>query len=99
MTLKLKCEDCGYSYEVSEAEMLTCGEYHVKCLMCNGIIKVENLDEVVHLDMKKRVRDYVSKYFQTLGIEYTLEMLERNKDQACYRLYKAELKRRGFNVI
>ena len=97
MMIKLKCinENCAYCYEVSENELKEYGEYHKKCLLCGHQLEVANLDEIVKLDIEKRAEEYINLWFRELGIEYTLELVERHKDEAVGRIYVDILKRKG----
>lgn len=45
-----------------------------------------------------RVYYAVYFWFRQLGIEYTLELIERHKELAVYRLYKAEIEKRGLKL-
>jgi len=56
---------------------------------------MDNFEEIIKFDIYKRAEEYLNKWFNELGIEYTLEMLERNKTQATYRIYKELLQKRG----
>jgi hypothetical protein len=67
-------------------------------MICGAKLDVVNLEEIVRTDIDTEIRDNVSMWFRTLGIEYTLEMIERHKDLAVYRLYKAEIERRGLKL-
>jgi hypothetical protein len=100
--IKLVCinENCKYSYQVSENELKEYGQYHKQCLICGSKIEVakESLDEIVKLDIEERVKNNVSEWFAELGIEGTIELIERNKALAVYRLYKAEIEKRGFKI-
>ena len=98
MMIKLKCLVCGYIFEVSEYELRTFPDYYDKCFLCNGQLRVENLEEIVKYDIDKQIKEYLDKWFNELGVEGTIELIERHKDQPSYRLYKAELERRGFKL-
>jgi len=97
MMIKLTCisEVCGYSYSVSETEFRENGLYYVRCLVCGSKNKVSNLEEIVEQDIYKKAEEYINKWFAELGIEGTLEMIERNKEQATYRIYVELLRKRG----
>jgi len=56
---------------------------------------MDNFEEIIKFDIYKRAEEYLNKWFNELGIEATIEILERNKDQACYRIYKELLQERG----
>lgn len=99
--IKLKCsnENCAFTYSVSEKELEEYGEhYHTFCMICGSKLQVINLEEIVANDVEQKVKEYIDLWFRTLGIEYTIEMIERHKDLAVYRLYKAEIEKRGFKI-
>jgi D-alanine-D-alanine ligase-like ATP-grasp enzyme len=96
--IKLKCKKCLYQYEITEAELIDNGELHTHCLLCGGENEVLNLGEIVEKDFYQRAENYLNKWFKEIGIEATLEMIERNKNQACYRIYKEILEKRGFKI-
>jgi hypothetical protein len=99
--IKLKCSNdkCAFTYSVSEGEFEEYAKtYHSFCMICGAKLDVVNLEEIVRTDIDTEIRDNVSMWFRTLGIEYTLEMIERHKDLAVYRLYKAEIERRGLKL-
>lgn len=96
--IKLKCKHCKYQYEISEAELQDNGELYRYCLMCGGEIEILNLVEIIAKDLETQIRKNIDKWFKELGIEYTIEMCERNKNNACYKLYKRELEKRGFKL-
>lgn len=98
--IKLRCvnPDCNYCYQISKKELEEYGQYHKVCIICGSLLQVDNLKELVKLDLEQRIKNYVDKYFKTLGIEYTLELIARHKDLAVYRLYKTELEKRGFKI-
>jgi hypothetical protein len=100
MLIKLRCKNpvCKYNYEITEAELIDNGELHRFCLMCGGENEILNLEEIVDTDIERQVRDNINKWFKSEGIERTIEICEKHKSSAIYRLYQAELKKRGFNI-
>lgn len=98
--IKLKCvnDKCNYIYQVTQKELEDNPQYHRVCIICGSKLQVANLDEIVKLDTEKKIKEYIDLWFRTLGIEYTIEMVERHKDLAVYRLYKTELENRGFKL-
>ena len=99
--IKLKCNNdhCKFSYSVSEKEFVEYGKmYHAFCQICGSKLEVVNLEELVRKDIDTEVKENVDMWFARLGIEYTLELLERNKDIPIYRLYKAEIEKRGLKL-
>ena len=59
--------------------------------------KINSLKEV-EKDLLIQVKENVDKYIKELGIEGAWELIERNSDQSCARLYFEEFKRRGINL-
>jgi hypothetical protein len=100
MMIKLQCQNpkCKYKYEVTEAEILNDGELHKYCFLCGGEVIILNLDEIVEMDIYKKADNYLNRWFGELGIEGTIEMLERNKNNACYRIYAEILLKKGFKL-
>lgn len=100
--IKLICVNdvCKYSYEVSEKELTEYPEYHKKCLICGNQLKVteESLNEVVKKDLYTQAEDYINKWSAEMGLEGCMELIERHKDQSCYRIYKEILEKRGLKI-
>jgi predicted ATP-dependent endonuclease of OLD family len=98
--IKLRCSNklCDYCYQVSEKELQENSTYHSHCLICGSLLEVTNLEEIIKTGLTERVKEYIDKYFKEIGLEATLEMVERNRNQSCFRLYKEELERRGFKL-
>jgi hypothetical protein len=99
--IRLKCinDNCAFTYSVSEEEFKEYGKhYHQFCMICGSKLQVDNLEEIIVKDTEEKVKEYIDLWFRTLGIEYTIEMVERHKELAVYRLYKAEIEKRGFKI-
>ena len=98
--IRLKCinETCGYSYEVSENEIKEYGQYHTKCLLCKSKMKVVNLEEIVEKDLYQRAEEYIKKWVAEIGWDNTLDLIKKNKNQGCYRIYKEILEKKGFTI-
>jgi hypothetical protein len=96
--IRLKCQHCKYEYSISEEELRDNGELYKYCFVCGGIVDIINLEEIIRKDIDTEVKDNVDIWFLKLGIEYTLEMIERHKNLAVYRLYKTEIEKRGFKL-
>lgn len=98
--IKLVCrnEDCEYSIEVSEQEFIDNPQYYGRCLCCNALLKIVNLEEVIEMDLYRRAESYINDWAAKFGWDYTLDMIQRNKSNACYRIYRDILRKRGFNV-
>jgi DNA-directed RNA polymerase subunit RPC12/RpoP len=92
MIVILKCQKCGYEYEKKEEDI---NIDDVICKYCSGRMGVINLKEIVEKDLFVQAEQYINKWFNTLGIEGTIELIERNKNQACYRIYQDILRKRG----
>ena len=98
MMIKLKCMSCGYEFEVSDYELRTFPENYDHCFLCEGKLKVENLEEIVTSDVYKRAEEYLNQWLQELGGDETLSLIQRHKDQPTYKIYKELLIKRGFKI-
>ena len=58
-----------------------------------------NIDDTIRKDIYERANDYLDKWFSELGIEGTLELVERNSEMAVYRIYKELLENRGLKLL
>ncbi len=97
MLIKLKCinDQCFYSYEVTQKEFMDNSQYHKNCLICGSILVVTNLPEIIAEDWIERS---LEKSFKEIGIEATIEFVEKRKDQPIYKWYKRALENRGFKL-
>lgn len=102
MLIKLKCisEVCEYCIEVSEKELLDNPQYYKRCLVCNSVLEItkESLKGIVNNDLYKRAEEYINKWVKEIGWDETLSLIQRNKDQSCYRIYKEILLKKGFKL-
>jgi len=101
--IKLKCinVDCAYSYEVSEKELEEYGEtYHSKCLICGSKLEVAqgSITELVKFELFKRAEGHLNNWLLQIGWDNTLDLIQRHKNQACYRIYREILEKRGFKL-
>jgi hypothetical protein len=100
--IRLKCisENCEYSYEISENELTEYGQYHKRCLICVSKLKVakESLEEIIKKDLYTHAEEYINKWITELGLEGCIELVERNCEQSCYRIYKEILEKRGLKL-
>jgi hypothetical protein len=96
LMIKLDCKICHYSFEVSEKEFMEHPELYKSCfLQCGGENQVLNIEEIINTDIETTVKNNVTKWFNELGIEGTVELIERHSQYAIQRLYQQELRRRG----
>jgi hypothetical protein len=99
--IRLKCSNksCAYCYSISVKEFEEYKDtYHNFCMICGSKLEVTNLEEIVAKDIYKRAEEYINKWVADLGWDRTLDLIEKNKDQACYRIYKEILEKRGFKI-
>lgn len=98
--IKLKCsnDNCNYCYQVTQKELEDNPQYYKVCLICGSRMKIDNYKEIIKFDLYKKAEEYLNKWFTEFGIEGTLELIERNKNQACYRIYKEILEKKGFRI-
>jgi len=98
MLIKLECRHCGEVIEVEEINLIQEPEMYRNCFLCSYKMEVRNLDEVVKFDIYKKAENYLNEWIQKLGLEGCIELIERHKNQACYRIYREILEKRGFKV-
>jgi len=98
MIIKFTCIKCGNNFTKDELELIYQGQSFNYCAFCGGKLHIENLVEIVKQDIDTRVRANIDKWFREIGVDNTIDMIKRNKNQACARLYFDELKRRGFTI-
>jgi hypothetical protein len=97
--IKLKCcnEKCAFSYSVSEVELKEYGkQYHERCMICGSKLIIDNLDKIIEKDIGCRAEEHLNKWVAEIGWDNTLDLIKRNKDQACYRIYVEILRKKGF---
>jgi predicted nucleic acid-binding Zn-ribbon protein len=92
MKVKFICAKCGYVFEKDEQEII---EQPFRYCACGGKLSIQNLEDIMQYDLDTRVRNNINRWFRELGIEGTIELIERNSNQACSRLYFDELRKRG----
>lgn len=99
--IKLRCcnPDCKFVYSVSEKEYQEYGKvYHSQCMICGAKLEVDKLMEMVKFEIYKRAEEYLNKWIAKLGLEGCMELLERHRNQACYRIYKELMEKRGLKL-
>lgn len=75
MKIKLKCKNCGYVKEIYNEELYL----HRECPICSGRkLEIVNLDEVIKQYIEENKRYNLYKSFRTLGIERTLEVINKH---------------------
>lgn len=102
MEIKLICvnENCKYAYTVSENELKEYGQYHKQCLICGSklVVAKESLVEIVKKDLYTKAEEFINKWVSEIGWDRTLDLIKNNDNQACYRIYKDILKKKGFTL-
>ena len=66
-----------------------------KNCICKHSLQINNLNKIIKNDVTIQVKQNLHKWFNNLGIEGTIELIERNKDQSITLLYFNELKKKG----
>jgi len=97
MIIKFYCEKHCADFQKTEEELRN-QKVITNCPFCGQKLRIQNLNEIITLDTEQTVKEYVDLWFLKMGIEYTIELIERHKDLAVYRLYKAEIEKRGFKL-
>lgn len=99
--IRLKCinrETCGYFYEVTETEFKEHEQSHKFCLICGSKMEVDNLDEIVKKDIYIKAEEYINTWVAKSGWDNTIDLIKRNREQGCYRIYKEILEKKGFKI-
>jgi len=99
--IQLKCTNstCGFSYSVSDKEFLEYGKhYHNKCMICGSKLEISNIKEIIAKSIYDKAKQNIQDWFQKIGIESTIELVERYKNNCCYRIYKEILEQKGFKL-
>lgn len=98
MIIKFSCDKHCADFTKDELELIYQGQGFNYCSFCGGKLHINNLVEIIQQDLETRVRNNINKWFGEIGVDNTIDLIKRNKNQACARLYFEELKRRGFNI-
>ena len=94
MKIKFSCSKHCLDFEKTEEELQN-EKVITHCPFCGEKLHILNLEEVVKKDIDTEVKDNLKKWFNELGIEGTIELIERHDNLAVQRLYKQELRKRG----
>lgn len=97
MNVLFSCKNHCQDFSKSEQE-LTIQKTITRCSYCGEKLYIENLQEIVLMDIKKKIKNNVDTYIKELGLEGAWELIERNKTHAGANLYFEEFKRRGINL-
>jgi len=68
------------------------------CASCGQKLLISNLPDIIENDIYILAEKNLNKYITELGIEGAIELLERNREQSCYRIYKALMEKRGLKL-
>jgi hypothetical protein len=98
MIIKFYCDKHCADFTKDELELIYQKQSFNYCSFCGGKLHIQNLVEIVKQDIDTKVRANIDKWFKEVGVDNTIDLIKRNKEQACARLYFDELKRRGFNI-
>jgi uncharacterized protein YuzB (UPF0349 family) len=98
MLIKFSCKKHCADFTKDEMEIIYQRQSFTHCAFCGEKLYISNLVEIVKRDLEERTKNNIDKWFSEIGVDNTLDLIQRNKNQSCYRLYKEELERRGFNV-
>jgi len=99
MIIKFYCDNhCG-DFTKDELELDYQNQSFRYCAFCGEKLRIENLTDIVQQDIEIKVRKNISNWFKEIGVDNTIDLVKRNKNQPCAKLYLDELQRRGFNII
>lgn len=96
MTIKFRCKN-GHELQIDEYLLIENPQSYRYCF-CGEKLSIVNINEIVIQDVDEQVKNNISKWFKTEGIEATIELIERNKywlPEKIYNKYREELQRRG----
>lgn len=96
MLIQFYCDNHCADFEKDEFEIIYQKQSFTHCAFCGQKLHIKNLEELIEFDIEMRVRTNIDKWVKEIGWDNVLDLVQRNKEQACYRLYKAELEKRGF---
>ncbi|MBU0581411.1 MAG: hypothetical protein KKA19_09575 [Candidatus Margulisbacteria bacterium] len=91
MKIKFTCLKCGSSFEKDEKDIT----FSLRYCYCGGKYSIYNLPEIVSRDLDCRADELLDKYIRELGLDGAVELIERNKNQACAKIYFDKLRQRG----
>lgn len=102
MVIHFKCK-CGHTLQIAEDLLLNNPQSYRYCL-CGGKLSIVNtcVDEIVKDSLEEQVRDRVTQFFKSEGVEGGVELIKRTRKtmgEKIYSLYKVELQRRGLSKI
>ena len=98
MTINFKCKKCGNEIHIPEEEIDNIDKNVIFCEFCGDKMEIINLEEIVKKDINTKIKGNINKWVNLIGWDNVIDLIQRNKEQACYRLYKEELERRGFKL-
>jgi hypothetical protein len=97
MIIKFFCDKHCQDFERTEEQLMELKPI-THCPYCGQKLHIINLHEIVEADVETKINQYLDKMLKELGGDETLSLIERNKNQSCYRLYKEEMIKRGFII-
>jgi len=98
MLIKFICDKCNNSFNKSELAIKQQNQSFRFCAYCGNKLRIENIKDVVKEDTLKTVKQNINKWFKEIGIEATIELIERHLDLPYIDLYVKELNKRGFKI-
>ena len=96
MIIKFYCKN-GHYYEVDEAKLIAEPQSHRYCY-CGEKLSISNLEDIVKKDLYTQAEEYINRWIKEIGGDETLSLVQRHRDQSCYRIYKEILQRKGFII-
>lgn len=90
-----QCSDCPFTINVKKEVYKSINN---KCPKCGAILLPMKISSIKDLDIKERVVNSINKWFGELGIEGTLEMLEKQNSMPYIELFKEEINKKGLKL-
>jgi len=99
MIIKFYCDN-GHWFTKTDAELREEKQSQRFCNLCGKKLHIEqqSLENVITFDLEEQIKNNIDSSVAKIGWDNTLDIIQRNKNQACYRLYKIELEKRGFKI-
>lgn len=97
MLIKFFCDNHCFDFTKDELE-LNQERAITHCPFCGQKLHIVNLDEIVYQDIEERVKNNIDKWVKEIGWDNVIDLIKRNREQSCVRLYIKELQERGFKI-
>lgn len=95
MNIRFVCSSCNCDFIKTDKQLSEEKQSMRFCPYCGCKLRLQNLDEIVKGDILKKVDKNIEEYLNSLGIEGTIELIERNKSLPYIHYFQDNLRKRG----